>query len=102
MRSYKVIVSNDAVNDLDAIADYIAHRYKSTSGHNFVNRILGQLESLSYSAETFQTSRFFVARQIHSLAKTMNIIHHRWTVIFHIEGNFVIVDRIIHSSRMSQ
>ncbi len=34
MRSYKVIVSNDAVNDLDPIADYIAHRYKSTSGHN--------------------------------------------------------------------
>ena len=51
MRSYKVIVSNDAVNDLDAIADYIAHRYKSTSGHNFVNRILGQLESLSHSAD---------------------------------------------------
>ena len=82
MRSYRVIVSNEAVNDLDAIADYIAHQYKSASGHNFVNRILGQLEALSYSAETFQTSRYFVARQIHPLAKTMNVIHHRWIVIY--------------------
>lgn len=72
MRSYKVIVSNDAVNDLDPIADYIAHRYKSTSGHNFVNQILGQLESLTYSAETFQTSRFFVAKQIHQLLRICN------------------------------
>jgi hypothetical protein len=40
-------------------------------------------------------------KHIHPLAKMMNIIHHRWTVIFHIEDAFVIVDRIIHSSRMS-
>ena len=40
MRSYKVIVSNDAVNDLDPIADYIAHRYKSTSAPTLLAPIL--------------------------------------------------------------
>ena len=47
MLSYTVIVSNEAVGNLDEIADYIAREFKSTSGHNFVNRILGQIQALS-------------------------------------------------------
>ena len=43
MRSYAVIVSNEAAGDLDGISEYIASVFKSASGHNFVNRILGQI-----------------------------------------------------------
>jgi hypothetical protein len=43
MLSYTVIVSNEAVVDLEEIANYIACEFKSTSGHNFVNHILGQI-----------------------------------------------------------
>ena len=101
MLSYTVIVSNEATNDLDEIADRIAHEYKSTSGHNFVNRILGQIQALSYSAGTYRESPYMMAKLIHPHAKTMNIINHRWTVVFHIEGEYVIVDHIIRSSRMA-
>lgn len=41
MQSYTVIVSNEATGDLDEIANYIATVFRSASGHNFVNRILG-------------------------------------------------------------
>ncbi len=53
MRSYTVIVSNEAAGDLDGIAEYIASVFKSASGHNFVNRILGQIQALSHSAGTY-------------------------------------------------
>lgn len=42
-----------------------------------------------------------MALLIHPHAKTMNIIHHRWTVVFHIDGEYVVVGRILRSSRMA-
>ena len=35
-----------------------------------------------------------MAKSIHPKAKTLTIINHKWTVVFHIDGDFVIVDRI--------
>lgn len=101
MLGYTVIVSNEASGDLNEIVEYIASEYKSTSGHNFVSRILGQIQALSYSAGTYRESPYVMAKLIHPHAKTMNIIHHRWTVVFHIDGEYVVVDRIIRSSRMA-
>lgn len=101
MLSYTVIVSNEAGSDLDEIADYIASEYKSASGHNFVNRILGQIQALSYSAGTYRESPYTMAKLIHPHAKIMNIIRHRWTEVFYIDGEYVVVDRIIRSSRMA-
>lgn len=101
MLSYTVIVSNEAGSDLDEIANYIAREFKSASGHNFVNRILGQIQALSYSAGTYRESPYAMVKLIHPHAKTMNIINHRWMVVFHVDGDYVIVDRIIRSSRIA-
>ena len=32
----------------------------------------------------------------------MNIINHRWTIVFHIYGDYVIIDRIIASKMMTK
>ena len=98
MQKYNVIVSSDAPTDLDEIADYIASIYRPDTGHKYVDRILGQISSLSYSAGAYRISPYIMARMIHPEAKTMNIINHKWTVVFHIERSNVIVDRIIPSS----
>lgn len=100
MHVYKVIVSNKASLDLDAMAEYIASLFRPESGHNYVNRILGQLAALSYTADVYPFSRYTTAKRIHPQAKTLSIINHRWTAIFHIDGNFVIIDRIIPSKMM--
>ncbi len=98
MQKYDVIVSSDATTDLDEIADYIASIYRPETGHKYVDRILGKISSLSYSAGTYRISPYIMARMIHPEAKTMSIINHKWTVVFHIEQSNVIVDRIIPSS----
>lgn len=100
MRIYQVIISFDVLSELEAVAQYIASIYRPESGHNYVNRILGQLAALSYSADVYQYSRFNLAKAIHPKAKTLTIINRKWTVVFHIDGDFVIVDRIIPSKSM--
>ena len=100
MKTYKVIVNNEAVSDLDGISTYVAGLYRPESGHNYVNRILGQLAALSYTADIYPFSRYTIAKAIHSKAKTLSIINHKWTVVFHVSGNYVVVDRIIPSKMM--
>ena len=100
MRIYQVIISFEVLSELEAMAIYIASIYRPESGHNYVNRVLGQLAALSYSADAYQYSRFALAKAIHPKAKTISIINHKWTVVFHIDGDFVIVDRILPSKSM--
>lgn len=101
MKTYKVIVNNEAVSDLNGISAYVAGLYRPESGHNYVNRILGQLASLSYTADIYQRSRFSVAKKIHPNARTVSIMNHRWTIVFHIERQYVMIDRIIPSKMMT-
>ena len=100
MRNYRVIVSSDAADDLKEMTRYIASLYRVESGHNYVNRILGKLASLSYTADMYRYSQFATARRIHPKAKTLSIMNHKWTVVFHIDGDFVIIDRFIPSKLM--
>ncbi|MBR4919174.1 MAG: type II toxin-antitoxin system RelE/ParE family toxin [Bacteroidales bacterium] len=100
MKTYTVIVSRKAVSDIDGISTYVAKIYRPDSGHKFVNRILGQLASLSYTADIYQKSPYTFARNIHPDAKSVPIIHHRWTVVFHTERQYVMIDRIIPSKMM--
>ncbi|MBO7490895.1 MAG: type II toxin-antitoxin system RelE/ParE family toxin [Bacteroidales bacterium] len=100
MKTFKVIVSNDAVSDIDEIAAYVAGLYRPESGHRYINRILGQLASLSYTANIYRHSSYLVAKNIHPNARTLPIINHRWTVIFHIEQSYVMIDRILLSKMM--
>lgn len=102
MHNYKVIVSDEAYSDLDEMALYIAKLYRPESGHNYINRILGQLAGLSYTADIYQFSPMLTAKRIHPQAKTMSIMNHRWTVVFHTESTYVIVDRIIPSKMMME
>ena len=100
MRIYQVIISYEVLSELDAVSKYIASIYRPESGHKYVNRVLGQLAALSYAADTYQYSRFKMAKSIHPKAKTLTIINHKWTVVFHIDGDFVIIDRIIPAKSM--
>ena len=78
-----MIISNEAADDLGEMAYYIATLYRPESGHNYVNRILGKLASLQYTADIFQYTKFSNVRRIHPLAKTIPIMNGKWIVVFH-------------------
>ena len=97
MQTYKVIYSKSAVDDIDGVVAYIVSIYRVESGLRYKQRIQAQLDALSYCADALPYSRRKMVRAIHPQAKTLSIMNRRWTAVFHIDGKFVLVDRIIPS-----
>lgn len=61
------------------------------------SQAMASIDSLVDFIKSVQT-----ARKIHPEAKTLSIMKHRWTVVFHIDGDFVVVDRILPASGMGE
>ena len=100
MRRYKVILDPQAMASVDSLVDFIKSVYTEESAQKYRKVVINELNSLSYCASIFPLSHFETALKIHPEAKTLPIMKHRWTVVFHIEGDYVIVDRILPSSRV--
>ena len=97
MKISKVVYSKAAVDDLDEIVAYITNLYRLEAGLRYKEKIQKELEALAYSANAFTLSRYEMVKYLHPEVKTLSIMKHRWTAIFHIDGDLVLVDRIIQS-----
>lgn len=102
MRRYKVILDSQAMASIDSLVDFIKSFYTEESAQKYRKVMLNELNSLSYCASIFPLSSFQTARKIHPEAKTISIMKHRWTVVFHIDGDYVVVDRILPSNTMAE
>lgn len=102
MRKRKVVLTHDANADLDQVGEFVSGIYCEEVGVRFVKRMFLEIIPLGISADAFPLSRLRTAREIHPEAKTIPIMKHRWTVVFHIEGDYIIVDRILPSSSMAE
>ena len=100
MRNYSVLISNEASSDLDDMVRYISEIYHPDSGHKYVDRVLEKLFSLKTTADAYRYSNYEMAKRINPFAKTLSIMNKKWTVVFHVEIDTVIVDRILPSKMM--
>ena len=97
MQSYKLIVSLNALNDLDNVVAYIASLYRLESGLKYKGRVIEQVKRLAYCADCFPISRKKSIKRIHPEARRMLVMNKKWCVIYHISNGYVMVDRIIPS-----
>lgn len=97
MKIYKVVYSKTAVDDLKDIVSYIKSIYRLEAGLKYIDRISEQVDSLSYCADALSSNRSEMIKKLYPEAKTISIMNHRWTAVFHIYEDFVIIDRIIPS-----
>lgn len=95
MKSYRLIYSHASLGDLDEMVAYITSIRTLESALRYKDRVICQLESLTYTADALHYSRKHSIRLIHPNAKTRSIMNRKWTAVFHIEGDFVMVDRIL-------
>lgn len=102
MRRFKLRIKSSALLDVHSIVDFVTIINTERSGLNYETKLIHSLLSLRNCAGSIQYSRFRTAREIHPEAKTIPIMNHRWTVVFYIEGDYVIVDRILPSSSMAE
>ena len=102
MRKRNVIIKQEAEIDLHQIRLFVSGCYRKESGIKFVKRMFLEIKPLSENADIFPPSPYQTARKIHPEAKTLSIMNHHWTVVFHIEGDYVVVDRILPSTTLAE
>ena len=100
MVHYDVLFGPKAMESVNIVVDFLKNTYTEEFAQKYRKAIIYELDALSYYAPIFPISRYKMAREIHPEAKTLSIMKHRWTVIFHIEKGFVSVDYIIPSYKM--
>jgi hypothetical protein len=67
----------------------------------YVAKLRNEVESLSYLADMLPKSKYRLPLLYHPEAKTIPIGNNRLTVIFHIDGETVFVDKILPSAMMT-
>lgn len=97
MKTYKVIISESANQDIENIVDFLFKKLSRESSYDYIDWMIQEVNSLSIYADCFSLSRSKVIKSINPDARRMLSHNHKWNYVFHIMGDYVVVDRIIAS-----
>lgn len=98
MTPKKVILSETVRLDIGAISDFIISVSRPEHAERYTQNLLDELADLSYLATMRPECPWKLPKHYHGQAKTLPICRRKLTAIFHIEGDYVIVDKILPSS----
>jgi len=97
MRKYTVIVTDAVESYFVDLMRFVASKYTLETAIRYAKRIREEVETLSYLAPMLPESKYELPKRYHPQAKTYVIAKKKLTVIFHIDGDYVIVDKILPS-----
>ena len=100
MKEYLLKYSDETVADLVHLSTFAAGMHTPGFAIKFLERLRREIESLSYLADTLPRSPYGIPLLYHPNAKTMTVGNRKLTVIFHTDGDYVIVDKILPSALM--
>lgn len=95
MNYYKVAVSKNVFTEIEEIADFIIKISTPEHAVKYKNQLILEISSLSYMADVINYSQWKIAKCCHPKAKRMITKNKKWNIIFHVDGIYVIVDKII-------
>lgn len=95
MKRYQVKVSVAADRDLQQIQEFLHSVLSKRGAFRYVVTMMTEIQTLASYADLFHTSRYADIRAIHPKARRMVSHNRRWTYVFHIEDDTVVVDRIL-------
>lgn len=102
MKSFKVRILQSAEADIEALADFLFENLSREGAYRYLEFMEQEVLSLSVYANCFAETRSKMIRDIHPKARRMVSHNHKWAYVFHVEGDTVLVDRIIPSSSIVQ
>ena len=102
MKVYEVVVHRRVYEQIASIQDYIASINTYASAVKYSNALFDEISTLSYLADVLPETDWASAKEYHPEAKRMVTHNRKWNIIFHIDGDFVIIDIILASSSMKQ
>ena len=97
MRELTVIVRDVVDEYLIRLMRYVASRETEEAAVRYVKRIRKEIDDLSHMAPMLPKSKYLLPLRFHKEAKTMTVGKRKLTVIFHVDGEYAIVDKILPS-----
>lgn len=95
MQIYEVRISRAAYADMANLRTFLNGMLSEVSAKCYANNMRNEIKMLSVYADCFGRATSKTLLSIHPEARRMVSHNHRWLYVFHIEGSFVIVDRIL-------
>ncbi|MBR4512402.1 MAG: hypothetical protein IKO59_06365 [Bacteroidales bacterium] len=96
-----VRVSASAYVDIGNIARFIVSVSRLSHAERYVDEINEELKSLGFLATVIPETAYSYPKRFHPKAKMMKMHKKPLCVIFHIEGDYVIVDRILPAAMVA-
>lgn len=98
MTEKQVILSETVRYDIERLSDFIISVSRPEFAERYTQKLLDELATLSYMATVRPKCEWRLPKHYHPQDKTMSICKRKLTAIFHIEGEHVVVDKILPSS----
>ena len=98
MKKYKVIYRVGVETYFDELGRYVGEQTSSCFASQYLQKLREEVEALSYLAPMLPKSKYELPRLYHPEAKTLVVGNKKLTVIFHIDGDYVIVDKLLPSA----
>lgn len=102
MKRYRLVVTDNVWNNLTEITQYITSVASENLAMKYTDQLLDEIRELSNPllADAMQFSQWQTAKQLHPQAKRLITKNRKWNIIFHIDGQFVVIDGIIATSNL--
>ncbi|MBR6092405.1 MAG: hypothetical protein IKQ09_06280 [Bacteroidales bacterium] len=97
MKYYKVSVSKTVLAEIEEISDFIISISTPEHAIRYKNQIIGEIATLSYLGGIINYSQWKLAKRYNPQAKRYITKNKKWNIIFHIVGEYVIVDKLLPS-----
>ena len=100
MKIYKVVIKNEVLHDLSVIKGFIVKVASADTAIKYVDALEQEIYSLSYLAPCIALTTSRTAKKYHPQDRKIVTHNKKWTIVFHIEGAFAVVDKIIPAKMM--
>ena len=95
MQIYEVRISHGARVDMAELRKFLKAMMTVEGATRYANNMREEIKMLTFYADLYGKSTSMMLRQIHPEARRMVSHNRRWIYVYHIEENFVVVDRIL-------
>ena len=95
MQQYEVRISRAALQDMVRLRAFLDEMLSEEGAVRYANNMRAEIKMLSQYAPLYRRTSSKTFQMIHPEARHMVSHNKRWDYVFHIEDEYVIVDRII-------
>jgi hypothetical protein len=97
MKTYPVLIRNQVYLDLYEIASFIISKNSYSLAKNYMLMLYNEIKSLSYLADVIPSAKWSFISAQYPNCKSLITKNKKWNIIFKIENDFVIIEKIIAS-----